>query len=325
MILIAGAGAVGTLLATHLAAAGRPVGLYTRAKDRARFAAVDHLQVHVAGRAPLQAPRPPCVETLDLARVNLLVLGVKYPDLPGLIDALPDPIPASCHLVSTLNGVAPLRLLRERRPGASLTPMSVMMNAQLEAPLQARLTTRAEIVLGSPHPDVTAAFADIGLHLKIAQGDEAVWGKLLINLANALCALTHTTFKDLFLDPHLRRLYAGLLDEATRVLDAAGLRWKLPLVLPYRAYRFALVHGGPLPWWFAKVRNGLGEGAYPSMVADVAAGRVTEVEQLNGEICRLGRQTGLATPLNAALVACFAQVRPHDRLSPRELRARLDA
>jgi len=45
--------------------------------------------------------------------------------------------------------------------------------------------------------------------VKTAAGDESVWGKLLINLANAICALTRTTFKDLFLDPDLRRVYFG--------------------------------------------------------------------------------------------------------------------
>lgn len=325
MILIVGAGAVGTILATHLAAAGRDVALYARPKDVARFGPVGQVRTDFpdAKRPALTAARPKLVTTLDLAGVEALVIGVKYPDLGGLLAQLPDPVPSGCTLVSTLNGVAPLRVLRAARPAARVVPMSVMMNGQLLGPLHARLTTRAEIVLGDPEPALVKRFENTGMLVKIAHGEEAVWGKLLINLANAICALTRTTFKDLFLDPDLRRIYAAVLDETTGALDAAGIRWKMPLVLPYGAYRWALLHGGPLPWWFAKYRNGVREGAYPSMVADVENGRVTEVEQLNGEIVRVGRGIGYPTPANAALVALIGAGRSPARLTPPDLRARI--
>ena len=322
MILIVGAGAVGTILATHLAAAGRDVGLYARAKDVERFGGVEHVRTDVPdeGRPALVAPRPKLVTTLDLAGVDVLVIGVKFPDLEALLAQLADPIPPRCTLVSTLNGVAPLRVIRAARPAARVVPMSVMMHGQLLGPLHARLATRAEIVLGDPDPALVASFENTGMIVKSAHGEEAVWGKLLINLANAICALTRTTFKDLFLDPDLRRVYVAVLDEATGALDAAGIGWKLPLVLPYRMYRGALLHGGPTPWWFAKYRNGVREGAYPSMVADVENGRVTEVEQLNGEVVRLGRQTGFPTPVNAALVRLIGHGGTPPKFDPEALR-----
>lgn len=321
MIVIVGAGAVGTLLATYLAAGEREVALYARPKDLARFEDIGQLRVDFPdGRAPLLAPRPRLVTTLNLAGVSQLLIAVKYPDLEGLLAQLPDPIPTACTLVSTLNGVAPLRLLRAHRPGARIVPMSVMMNGQLDAPLHARLTTRAEIVLGSDEASIVAPYRDLGLVLKTANGDEAVWGKLLINLANAICALTRTTFKDLFNDRDLRRVYVAVLDEATQALDAAQIAWKLPLVLPYPAYRWALLHGGPLPWWFAKTRNGVREGAYPSMVADVQAGRRTEVAQLNGEIVQLGRDGGRATPINERLVYLIEATALPEPLAPAALR-----
>ncbi|MGH8517034.1 MAG: ketopantoate reductase C-terminal domain-containing protein, partial [Panacagrimonas sp.] len=117
-----------------------------------------------------------------------------------------------------------------------------------------------------------------------------------------------------------RRIYVAVLEETTGALDAARIRWKMPLVLPYGVYRWALLHGGPLPWWFAKYRNGVREGAYPSMVADVENGRVTEVEQLNGEVVRLGREVGYPTPANAALVSLIGNGGAPPRLEPSQLR-----
>lgn len=326
-ILIVGAGAVGTILGTHLAAAGRPLRLYARPQDVARFGAITQLRTDLPdGRAPLEAPRPPLLETLetlDLADVQVLVIGVKFPDLEAVLGSLPDPVPAACTLVCTLNGVAPLRLLRARQPAARIVPMSVMMNGRLLAPLHARLTTRAQIVLGTDDRALLAAFEGAGMVVKSACGDEAVWGKLLVNLSNAICALTRSTFKDLFRDPDLRQVYVAALDEATRALDRAGQPWKLPLLLPYPAYRWALLHGGPLPWWFARYGNGVREGAYPSMVSDIDAGRMTEVEQLNGEVCRLGLETGVPTPVNARLVELIGASRTPPRISPAQLRAAL--
>lgn len=325
MILVIGAGAVGTLLATYLSAAGREVGLYTRDKDVQRFQSLTGMRVDPPqpGGTPVTAPLPRLVRTLDLAGVDCVLLCVKFPDLAGLLAQLPPTLPAACTLVSTLNGVAPLRMIREHRPDARVVPMSIMMNSQLLGPLHARLTTRAEIVLGSDDPRWLATFSGLGIKVKQAPGDAGVWGKLLINLANAICALTRTTFQDLFTDPDLRRLYVAVLDEATAAMNASGLAWKLPLVVPYGAYRWMLLHGGPLPWWFAKYRNGVREGAYPSMVADVEAGKITEVGQLNGEIVALGHHGSLPTPVNTRLVELIGNGGSPAPMSPRQLRAAL--
>ena len=325
MILVIGLGAVGSLLATYLAAAGRDVVLYARPKDELRFHALTHMQVDFADprQTSLRAPRPRLVTTLDLSAVRYLLICVKYPDLDALLAQLPAALPPQCTLLSTLNGVAPLRKLRQRFPQSEVLPLSIMMNGQWLAPLHVKLTTRAEIVIGSRKAELLDLFRGSGLVVKAAEGDAAVWGKLLINLANAICALTRTDFKTLFTDPNLRRVYVAVLDEATAALAAAGIAWKLPLIVPYRAYRWMLLHGGPLPWWFAHFRNGVQPGAYPSMVADVEAGRVTEVEQLNGEVCRLGEANGLATPVNRRIVQMVQSNASPDPVTAAELRQRL--
>jgi 2-dehydropantoate 2-reductase len=152
------------------------------------------------------------------------------------------------------------------------------------------------------------------------------WGKLLINLANAICALTHTTFKDLLSHPRLRGIYAAVLDEAVATLERAEIRYQLPMPIPYRLYRRILLQGGPLPWWFAKARNGLQPGSYPSMVADIDQGRKTEVEQLNGEIVAVGTKLGIPTPINSRIVELVREIegKKADRFwLPHELRQQL--
>ena len=328
MILLIGPGAVGTILATHLALARRlPLKLYVREKSLAAMQAVTQLCVEPAGKkAPLLAARPELTTKLDLRGVRYLFLCVKYPDLDALLLQLP-PVPPDCTLVSTLNGVAPLRLIRERLPRAQIVPMTVMFNGQLLAPLHARITTKAQVLIGSDDEQLLSCFDGSGLKAEHADGDAAVWGKLLINLANAVCGITRTTFRDLLTHADLRAIYVRVLDEAVGLLDVAGVPYQLHVPLPYPAYRQFILHGGPLPWWVAKIKNGLRDGAYPSMVADLEQGRHTEVDQLNGEILRLAHTHGMKAPVNAGIVDNVHRMergaQPPTFLSPKELRLRL--
>lgn len=326
MILIVGAGAVGTCLATYLSAAGHKLRLCVRAQRLAAFQAAPHLQVERAGATPLIAPKPALVTKLDLDGVDALFLCVKFRDLDGILAQLPRPLPPRVRLVSTLNGVAALRSIRRRFPQQPASQITIMFNAQSLAPLHARMTT-APTVLIDRDDDALLNLFD-GSHMRVACVDieAATWGKLLINLANAVCALTHATFKDLLSDPDLRAIYSALLGEADRILRRAGIRHHLPMPLPMTAYRWLLRNGGALPWRLAQKRNRLSEGAYPSMVADVEAGRPTEVAQLNGEIVALAESNGIEAPINNALLRFVQEMegrRPERYRAPAQLRREL--
>lgn len=322
MILIVGTGAVGTVLATQLLLGRQSVALYARPKDRARFSGIEELKLEFVGnnKPARQVARPDLRDSLDLDGIDFLLLAIKARDVGALIQSLPRNLPRGLRLLSTLNGIAPLRQLRSAFPGAAITPVSIMFNVQSEAPLHARLTTRPEVIVGGMDQQSADLLTGTDLVVRMAEGDSAVWGKLMINLANAICAITHSTFRDLFTDPNLRQVYVRALDETVDTLNATATSWKLPLIIPFPVYRFLLLHGGPLPWWFAHYRNGVGEGAFPSMVADLRAGRTTEIEELNGEIVRMGVANGCATPTNSRLVELVKQCGETGSLTASELR-----
>ena len=327
MMLVVGAGGVGTILCAHLTAARRePAKLYVREKDVETLQTVQTLRVEHAGAGhpPIVAPKPQLTRSLALDDIDYLLLCVKFPQLDAVLDQLGD-VPQRCSIVSTLNGVGALRRIRERYPDARTVPMTIMFNGQLLEPLHARITTRPQVLIGSDDERLLRAFGT-GMQVKRVAGESAAWGKLLINLANAICALTHTTFKDLLTHPDLRAIYVAVLDEAIRLLDAAGIDYRLPMPIPYGVYRALLGGRTPLPWWFAKLRNGLQEGSYPSMVADVDAGRPTEIGQLNGEIVCLGLEHKVPTPVNARIIGLiqkFEGQSPPPYLTPAALRQRL--
>lgn len=326
-ILVIGAGAVGTTLAAYLTAAGQSVGLLIRERDKAKFETAPLLTVdRSSGGQALRVRKPVLLTELDLAGVAYLLICVKYPALDEVLSQLPSTLPSGLTLVSTLNGISALPRLRRCYGPGQVANMTVMFNAQLLAPLHSQITTKPQIVIDSADSRLLGLFGDSGMEVKRANGEAIAWGKLLLNLANAVCALTHSTAKDLLTVPDLRAIYAAVLDEAVGLIERAGVRYQLPMPLPYKLFRQIILRGGPLPWWIARLRNGLEEGSYPSMVADIEVGRPTEVNQLNGEIVSLGRAHGLPTPINSKIVA-FVQamegIPTPAYSSPAELRARL--
>ncbi|ROH90869.1 hypothetical protein ED208_07760 [Stagnimonas aquatica] len=324
MITLVGAGAVGITLASYLAAAGRPLRLYVRAKDRAAFEQAGRLRLERPRGAALEAPLPTLTERLLDADTRYLLIATKFGALDGVIDALGTP-PPGLSLVSTLNGVRALPRLGERLPQTPALALTIMFNAQHLGPLHAQLTTKPAVILADGDEQLRSLLEGSGLAVGRSRGEEACWGKLLINLANAIGALTQSTFRDLLSEPDLRRIFAAVLEEAVDRIEAANIAYKLPMPLPHAAYRQLLLRGGPLTWWLARLKNGLDDGAYPSMVSDVRAGRATEVRQLNGEIVALGERLSWPAPLNARLVELVEalELSSPARLSPDELRRQL--
>jgi 2-dehydropantoate 2-reductase len=129
-----------------------------------------------------------------------------------------------------------------------------------------------------------------------------LWGKLLINLNNAVNALSGLTLREELGQRGYRRVVAASQREALRILKRAG-------IVPARA--------GPLSpkmipriinspdWLFHNLlarRWKIDEKARSSMSDDLRAGRRTEIDQLNGEVVRLADSLGLDAPINRRIV-----------------------
>ena len=121
----------------------------------------------------------------------------------------------------------------------------------------------------------------------------AQWRKVIFNAAtNPIGAVTGLTHGRVCEDPPLRRLVSTLVDEGKAVAAAQGIELDADpeQLIDHAAKR---------------------EVAYDhkaSMLQDVEARRTTEVDYLNGGIVRFGREHGVPTPLNQAVVALIKGV-----------------
>ena len=126
----------------------------------------------------------------------------------------------------------------------------------------------------------------------------AQWRKVIFNAStNPIGALTGLTHGRVCERPDLRRLVSGLVDEGKAVAAAQGI------VLD--ADPEALIDHAAKPE--------VAYGHKASMLQDVEARRPTEVDWLNGGIVRFGREHGVPTPLNEAVVALIKGLKPRGR------------
>ena len=147
-----------------------------------------------------------------------------------------------------------------------------------------------------------------------------LWGKLLINLNNAVNALSGLTLRDELAQRGYRRVVAASQREALRILKRAG-------ITPARA--------GPLSpnmipraidspnWLFQNVlarRWKIDDKARSSMSDDLMSGRKTEIDQLNGEVVRLAESFGIEAPVNQRIVELVREAEAGaPALSPEQL------
>jgi 2-dehydropantoate 2-reductase len=147
------------------------------------------------------------------------------------------------------------------------------------------------------------------------------WGKLLINLNNAVNALSGRPLLEQLRQRDYRRVVAASQREGLALLKAAGIEpAKVGAVGPSLLPR---VIGSP-DWLFNHVfikKWKIDARARSSMADDLAQGRKTEVDYINGELVALADRLGVDAPVNRRIVALIRAAEGGAApLSPPELR-----
>ena len=112
-------------------------------------------------------------------------------------------------------------------------------------------------------------------------------------------------------DRAYRRIMAACLREGLVALAAAGIRPRLPMPLPPRWVPALLGAPDALFRILARPMLRVDPTARSSMWDDLARGRPTEIEELNGEVVRLADAVGTTAPLNRAIVAAVHAAEGH--------------
>lgn len=283
-IAVIGAGAVGSYFGGRLCLAGAPVTFVGRERQ------VEALRTKglTLESADFTQTIPVSVSTDTRAAegAKVVLLCVKTIDTEDAAKSLAPHLAREALVVSLQNGVDNVSRIRAAA-GIDAIPAVVYVGAELTEPGRVKHTARGDLVLGDL-PEVANLFTRAGIPVRISDNiDGDLWMKLVQNCAyNALSALARAKYGRLVRNPLTRDVMRRVVEEVVAVGSARGVR-------------FPDVDLVAATW---KLGEGM-ELTTSSTAQDIARGKRTEIDSLNGYVARLGDELEVPTPINRTLHA----------------------
>ncbi len=324
-IVVAGAGSIGCYVGGCLALAGRDVTLLLRpalaemiAGHGLRISDLDGADRTLAPTAVKLATDPEAA----FAEAEIILVAVKSGATSAMADLIAEHAPSDGTVVSLQNGVGNVDVLLARVGGiARVVPGMVAFNVVqthgLGQPARFHRGTSGTIRIGPGVPGLREALDVAGARVaEDADMAGVLWGKLLLNLNNALNALSGVPLVIQLADRRWRLLLAAQMDEALAVLKAAGIRPARIEGVPPGAIPRIL----RLPNWLFRVvarrMLAIDPQARSSMWEDLQRRRATEIDYLQGAILKLARKSGVRAPLAERIIAQVRQAEAAGAGSP---------
>ncbi|MEO0004048.1 MAG: hypothetical protein RLZZ22_1740 [Pseudomonadota bacterium] len=284
-IAIMGAGAVGSYYGGLLARAGHEVTLIGRA---AHVAAVerDGLRLQTLAfdeRVPARASCDPAA----VAGADWVLCCVKSHDTEAAAAALRPHLAPGARILSLQNGLDNAERLRALLPRHPVQPVLVYAAVELAGPGHLRHHGRGELVIGAG-PDseaIASTFTGAGVPVQVLPDLRAAqWSKLVVNCAyNALSAISRLPYGRMLQGPGIEATMREAVAECLAVARAEGVN------LPADSWERVRALADAMP------------NQQSSTAQDLARGRRSEIDQLNGHVVRRGAALGVPTPVNRAL------------------------
>ncbi|QDZ01204.1 2-dehydropantoate 2-reductase [Nitratireductor mangrovi] len=324
-ITIAGAGSIGCHAGGCLALAGRNVTFLGRERIVSRLTSVGLTIRDLDGSERHAAPES-FSATSDagtaLRDTDVVLVAVKSGATAEAAELIARHGRDGAVVVSLQNGVGNKEVLRERLAGrftvvAGMVPFNVVPDLAGRNPPAFHRATEGTILVGAEAPGLATLLDVAGLPASEARDMDAVlWGKLLVNLNNALNALSGRPLAEELADRRWRVLLADQMAEALAAMNAAGVRPAkigrlrpsvLPMLLKLPDFLFRRV---------ARQMLAVDPAARSSMWEDLQNCRPTEIDEFQGTVVALAEKHGFSAPANRAVMAAIRQAETEAKGSP---------
>ena len=292
-IAVMGAGAVGCYYGGMLARSGRDVVLIGRPahveaiRRDGLYMETQSFREHVPVEAYAGAD--------GVAGAQLVLCCVKSTDTASSAAMAPH-LAADAIVLSLQNGYDNAERLQALL-GRPVHPAVVYVATEMAGAGHLRHHGRGELVIGSfPHSaEIVAEFARAGVPVQISDNVAgALWTKLVINCAyNALSAITQLPYGRITPGEGISGVMEDVVAECLAVAQADGV--SLPGDI-----RAAVA--GDIRAAVAGISRSMAS-QLSSTAHDVARGKPSEIDHLNGYVVRRGAALGIATPVNRVLHA----------------------
>ena len=283
-VAVMGAGAVGCYYGGMLARAGHTVMLIGRpahveaVRRDGLLLDTQSFSMHV----PVQAS----TDASGLEGARLVLCCVKSNDTESAARDMARHLEPDASVLSLQNGVDNAERLQALL-GRQVVPAVVYVATEMAGPGHVRHHGRGELVIGpaAAGEELVRLFVEAGIPAEISDNVAGeLWAKLILNCAyNALSAVTQLPYARLVQSDGVEDVMRDVVKECLAVAQGLGVR----------------VAGDT---WEAVQRIARTmPKQYSSTAQDLARGKRSEIDHLNGYVLRQGEALGIATPVNRVL------------------------
>ena len=285
-IAVMGAGAVGCYYGGMLARGGHDVTLIGRARhvDAIARDGLDLDTQSFRARVPL-ATSADAAAARDAA---LVLFCVKSTDTDEAGAAIAPHLAADALVLCLQNGVDNAERLQARLAQA-VEPAIVYVAVEMAGPGHVRHHGRGDLVLGRDSQGARLAdeFTRAGVGIELSYNVAgALWAKLIVNCAyNALSAIAQLPYGRLVASEGIEAVMHDVVRECLAVARASGV------AVPGDAWEAVRRIAETMP------------SQLSSTAQDLARGKPSEIDHLNGHVVRKGEALGVEAPVNRVLWA----------------------
>lgn len=321
-ILIFGAGSIGCYLGGQLLNAGCNVTLLGREKFKKdilkngmTLTHFSHDEIYLGSSAIEFTTDENSVRNADI-----IIVTVKSQDTALTAHIISKLVQTNALIISFQNGVSNVGVLNQYLPLHTVLGGVVPFNVTGTGPGKFHCGTEGNLSVQSGDirlDQLVEAFAISGQGLDVYDDILKVqWGKLLVNLNNALNTLTGGTLRNGLRQRDYRKVLALLIGEGLNVVRASGVEPadfgkasadKMIKILRLPNFIYGIIMN--------KIVK-IDASARSSMLDDLEMGRSAEVDYLQGAIVNLAKQIGQSAPYNEKILNLVNQAFI-DRKSPK--------
>lgn len=299
---IAGAGAVGAHYGVRLQKAGLDVVMLARG-EHLQMMQANGLRYESEGTSEV-IPVNVTGQASDLSGCDVIVLSCKTTQLSSLLCELKPYVGVHAVLVTMQNGVTAPQEVADCFLDHRVVAASAFIGARLEEPGWLIHSAAGHLRLGQWQGEsrsvaevMVAAWQASGVDAQIVDDMQVMlWNKMAWNCGfNAITALSRCYARDVALDDQGKRLVEAAMCEMLVVAKAEGVVIDESVIQKH-----------------IELTTRAGE-VKTSMWQDVMHGRKTEIEAMNGYVCKMGRKQGISTPVNYMLATLIHLAETHGK------------
>lgn len=314
-IAVFGAGATGCYLGGVLALAGCEVTLIARKRIQQEIERSGGIGLsHYSGRKHRVAPQQIVTQVSELENqpaFDLIFITLKCHQLDDIVNDLIQISNEKSQLIFMQNGLGSLAAVSDRLSGRrcfqGITSFNVlaMDEAIFHQGTEGEFifAKTPELSLVTEHVNQEHSYFELSENI-----EQVIYGKLLLNLNNAINAIADLPLKQELEQRQYRKVLSAAMSEWIAIAKAKGV------ILA----QFTKVKPHVIPWLLrlpdslfkllAKQMLMIDPLARSSMWQDIQDGKRTEIDYLNGAVVKLGQELSIDTPVNEKIVEAIAQL-----------------